>query len=75
VIGVPTTQAQMAPGFVRISGFPMRLSPDNTMLRGIYKFGDPPYAIALENGRQKAVLPIFDEAEPAGTLRRIGFIE
>jgi hypothetical protein len=31
--------------------------------------------VALENGRQKAALAIFDDKQPAATLRELGFIE
>jgi hypothetical protein len=38
-------------------------------------FKDPPYAVALEGGRARALLNRFDDAEPAATLRQLGFIQ
>ena len=38
-------------------------------------FVDPPYGVALDNGRPKAVVSTFDDSEPARTLRSIGYVQ
>ena len=50
-------------------------SLDVQTLRQTFKFVDPPYGVALKNGRQKAAIANFDDSEPAKTLREIGFVE
>ncbi len=50
-------------------------SPEHDALKKLFPFGDPPYAVALGHGRQKAAWSRFDEAEPEASLRQLGFIE
>ena len=42
---------------------------------GNLQFVDPPYGVALDDGRQKVAIASWDDAEPAKTLREIGYIE
>ena len=44
-------------------------------MKKAFPFGDPPYGVALENGRAKATLSRFDEKEPEAQLRQLGFIK
>ncbi len=74
-ISVATAQPQFAREFLDATGFASRLSSDVARLREVFKFVDPPYAVALENGRQRAALSRFDLVEPETTLRRLGYIE
>lgn len=75
VIAIPTRMPQFAQGFLNDTGLKAPLSSDVDLLKQTFPFGDPPYAVAIENGRQKAAMAIFDERQPAETLRQIGFIE
>ena len=75
VVAIPTRVQQFAADFLKDTGLHARTSLDVQTLRGIFKFIDPPYGVALENGRQKAAVINFDESEPAKTLRPVGFIE
>lgn len=75
VIAIPTRVPQFAQGFLNDTGLKAPLSNDVDLLKQTFPFGDPPYAVAIENGRQKAAMAIFDERQPAETLRQIGFIE
>lgn len=75
IIAVPTARAEFAPQFLNDSGLQAPLSSDAVKLREVFSFGDPPYGVALENGRQIAAISIFEGDEPRATLRRLGFIE
>ena len=41
----------------------------------IFAFTDVPYGVALENGRLKAAVTVFDAADPDQTLRKLGFVK
>lgn len=75
VIGIPTRQPQFAVEFMQTTGLKGGNSLDLALLKSAFPFGDPPYGVALENGRQKASLQIFDKREPEETLRKLGSIE
>ena len=75
LISVPTAQPQFAKEFIQATGFASRISTDTERLRQAFRFLDPPYAVALENGRQRAAIVRFDPVEPEQTLRRLGFVE
>lgn len=75
LIAIPTRVPQFAKGFLKMTQFKAEISSDFEPLKKVFPFGDPPYGVALENGRQKAALAIFDENQPAATLRQLGFIE
>jgi hypothetical protein len=75
VIAIPTHDNQFAAAFLHDTGLKAGTSFDLKLLRSTFQFVDPPYGVALERGRQKAVVAAFEENEPAATLRRIGFVE
>ena len=75
IVAVTTRMPQFTADFLRDTGLKARGSNDALFLRQTFQFGDPPYGVALENGRQKAAIAIFDDKEPVGTLKSIGFIE
>jgi len=75
LISVPTAQPQFAREFIQATGFASRISTDTERLREAFRFLDPPYAVALENGRQRAAIAHFDRVETEQTLRRLGFVE
>ena len=75
VIAIPTHDPQFATSFLHDTGLVAGTSLDLQLLRAKFPFVDPPYGVALENGRQKAVVASFDDSEPAATLRKIGFVE
>jgi hypothetical protein len=50
------------------------VSNDLALLKETFPFGDAPYAVAIENGRQKLSLAHFDDQQPATELRRADFI-
>jgi hypothetical protein len=75
VIGIATRMPQFAGDFLRDTGLHAKSSSDVQLLRSVFKFIDPPYGVALENGREKAAIISFDVSEPAKTLRQVGFVE
>jgi hypothetical protein len=75
VVAVPIGMKDFAAGFLTNTNLKAALTFDVDPLRKAFAFKDPPYAVALENGRAKALLNRFDDAEPAATLRQLGFIQ
>ena len=75
VVALPTRVPQFAAAFLHDTGLHAVTSFDAEKLRQTFKFVDPPYGVALKDGRQKAVIANFDDSEPAKTLRGIGFVE
>jgi uncharacterized membrane protein YphA (DoxX/SURF4 family) len=75
VIAIPTHDNQFAAAFLHDTGLKAGTSFDLKLLRSTFQFVDPPYGVALERGRQQAVVAAFEDSEPAATLRRIGFVE
>jgi uncharacterized membrane protein YphA (DoxX/SURF4 family) len=75
VIAVPTRVQQFAAAFLRDTGLNAKTSLDAAPLRNTFKFVDPPYGVALENGRQIAVESAFDESQPEKMLKQIGYVE
>ena len=75
VIGIPTESPQWAASFLHDTGLKAVTTLDAKKLRDVFKFVDPPYGVALDNGRPKAVIAAFDDSEPARTLRSIGFVQ
>jgi uncharacterized membrane protein YphA (DoxX/SURF4 family) len=76
VVGIPTTQPRFAAAFLHDTGFKAVTSLDLEPLKKVFPFGDPPYGVVLENGREKGPVAHYEEgAEPAETLRKLGVIE
>jgi uncharacterized membrane protein YphA (DoxX/SURF4 family) len=75
VIAVPTVNPQFAPGFLKETGLTARLSTDFQKLKAAFPFGDAPFAVAVENGRQKQTFIAFEGNEPEASLRKLGYIE
>jgi uncharacterized membrane protein YphA (DoxX/SURF4 family) len=75
IYGLPSRVPQFGKYFMDSTGLKAGNSPEHDALKKLFPFGDPPYGVLLEHGRQKAALSRFDEAEPESTLRSLGFIE
>lgn len=78
-IGLPVSYPQFAAAFMRDTHFDAKNSSDFEMLKKLFPFGDPPYGVALENGRELGPVSHFDDsdsgAEPRESLKKLGFIE
>jgi hypothetical protein len=75
VIAVPTVNPQFAPVFLKDTGLKARLSGDLEKLERAFPFGDAPFAVAVENGRQQQSFAHFENDEPQKSLRALGFVE
>jgi len=75
VIGIPTQQPQWAESFLTDTGFKAKTSLDLELLKKTFPFGDPPYGVMLENGRERGPVQHYDEPEPKDTLKKLGLIE
>jgi len=76
IVAVPTVNPKWSAGFLRDSGLSAGVCVDQQMLRDHFKFStDPPYAVAIENGFQLEAFAFFDEKEPLGRLKQLGWIE
>lgn len=76
LIAIPTRMPQFAQDFLRATHLDhVKVSPDAAALRRVFQFGDPPYGVLLEDGRQRAAISIWDDQQPVAILRKHGFIE
>jgi uncharacterized membrane protein YphA (DoxX/SURF4 family) len=75
IIGVATSQPRFAPGFLQDTGLKAELTTDVDALKKAFPFGDAPFAVALENGRQKQSYIHFEGNEPKESLKKLGFVE
>jgi uncharacterized membrane protein YphA (DoxX/SURF4 family) len=75
VIAVPTVNPQFAPGFLQETGLKALLTIDHDKLKAAFPFGNAPFGVAVENGRQKQSFIGFENGEPLESLRKLGFVE
>jgi hypothetical protein len=75
IIAVPIERKQLADQFMEAAGLQAPLTSDSDKLRAVWKFGDPPYGVALENGRQVAELTVFEGDQPKAALMELGFVK
>ena len=76
IVILPTRQQRFARSFLQDSGLRAGISPDAEFLRKVFRFTDPPYAVALERGRTVAT---FNSGQMEGesyyeTLKRLGHL-
>jgi hypothetical protein len=79
IIGVPTREPQFADVFMKDNKLQGVTSLDYQQLKAAFPFGDSPYGVAIDNGREVGPVPHYDDedngAEPAATLKKLGYIE
>jgi uncharacterized membrane protein YphA (DoxX/SURF4 family) len=75
VVSIPIDQPQFAASFLHDTGLKAGTSLDVKPMRDLFSFVNAPYGVALVDGRQKAAIGTWDDAEPAKTLRQIGFVD
>ena len=67
---------RLAAAFVRETKFDLLTSNNLDELKKIFPFGDPPYGVVLDNGREQGVVAHYEEGgEPAESLRKFGLID
>jgi uncharacterized membrane protein YphA (DoxX/SURF4 family) len=75
VIAIPTVQPRYAAAFLRETGLKGGTSLDLDVLKKTFPFGDPPYGVVIENGREKGAVSRYDDPEPGVTLKKLGAVE
>lgn len=75
IIAIPTRQPQFAGAFLHDTGLKALTSYDLTPLKKTFPFGDPPFGVALERGREKGPVTHYDPPEPEPSLRKLGYIQ
>jgi len=75
IVAVPVELPQYAPQFLAETGLQAVITPDFDLLKRTFSYNSYPFAVAIENGRQKAALTRFDSTEPVATLRRLELVK
>lgn len=74
IVAVPINVPQFAQGFLDDTHLNAVLSNNLAELKKIFPYVSAPAGVALVNGREKMALTQFEDPEPAGTLKKLGFI-
>jgi uncharacterized membrane protein YphA (DoxX/SURF4 family) len=74
VVAVPVEDPQYAAQFLQETGLRAVVSTDFSKLKQACGYTSYPYGVAVEKGRQKARLTIFEASEPDATLKKLGFV-
>jgi uncharacterized membrane protein YphA (DoxX/SURF4 family) len=77
VIAIPTTMPEFAAGFLHDNGLKAGTALEVEKLRKTFQFVDPPFGIALVDGREKAAFgqAQFTPPAPQADLKKLGFIQ
>lgn len=74
IVAVPINVPRFAQGFLDDSHLKAVISNDLPKLKKLFPFVSAPAGVALVNGREKMALTQFEEPEPVGALKKLGFI-
>ena len=75
VLAIPTATPQWAAAFLKDTGLKAGTSLELQKLKQAFPFRqDPPYGVAIENGRQIGEVARYDEGEPEARLRSLRMI-
>lgn len=75
VIAIPVEQARFAPQFLAETGLHAGVSTEFDRLAAIFHYTSYPFGVAVERGREKAALTVFDDREPEADLKRLGLVD
>jgi len=80
IVGQPTRVPQFGQAFMNDNHLKALVATDLQKLKTAFPMpGDPPYGVAIENGRQVGAVQHYDDEdngkEPAATLRQLGLID
>jgi hypothetical protein len=75
VVAIPVEMPQFSGQFLDQTGLRAVVSSDFDKLKTIFGYTAYPFGVAVENGREKAPVMQFEDAEPGATLKRLGFIQ
>jgi uncharacterized membrane protein YphA (DoxX/SURF4 family) len=76
VVAIPTVNPQWADSFLHDTHLKAGTSPELNKLKTAFPFVDPPYGVALDNGRVKETFgqAQFNKPLPAPDLKKLGFV-
>jgi uncharacterized membrane protein YphA (DoxX/SURF4 family) len=76
IVAVPTVNPQWAAAFLHDTHLRASTSLDLDKLKKAFPFGDPPYAVAIEDGQAKARIGTqqFNSTSMEPELKRLGFL-
>jgi uncharacterized membrane protein YphA (DoxX/SURF4 family) len=75
VVVAPTVNPHWALAFLRDTGLRAGVTFEAARLRETFRFGDPPYGVAIENGRVLATFTFAEGENVADILKKAGWIE
>ena len=75
VIVAPTANPEWATAFLRDTGLRAGVTFDTARLRETFRFGDAPYGVVLDGGRQVRTFTFAEGEDVAGMLKGLGWIE
>lgn len=77
IVAIPTVNQQWASSFLHDTGLKASTSVETGKLRGIFQFVDPPFGVALVDGRVRETFgqAQFNAPLPEPDLKRLGFVK
>ncbi|MFL6351237.1 MAG: MauE/DoxX family redox-associated membrane protein [Bryobacteraceae bacterium] len=77
IVAIPTVNPQWAASFLHDTGLKASTSLETDKLRKAFQFVDPPFGVALEDGRIKETFgqAQFNAPLPEPDLKRLGFVK
>ena len=75
VVAIPVEKPEYAADFLQMTGLDAAVTQDSEVLKKTFGYTAYPYAVAVQNGREKGALTKFDGPEPEATLKKLGFVE
>ena len=75
IVVAPTVNPHWTLAFLRDTGLRAGVTFEAARLRETFRFGDPPYGVAIENGRVLATFTFAEGENVSGILKKSGWIE
>jgi uncharacterized membrane protein YphA (DoxX/SURF4 family) len=75
IVAIPTRVPQFANQFLADTGLKAEVTSDFALLKEKFPFQDPPFGVAIENGRQRESFIYFDDKQPRAGLEKLGYIQ
>jgi uncharacterized membrane protein YphA (DoxX/SURF4 family) len=77
IVAIPTVNPQWAASFLHDTHFKASTSLETAKLKKAFPFVDPPFGVALDDGKVKQTFgqSQFNEPQPAPELKKLGFVK
>jgi uncharacterized membrane protein YphA (DoxX/SURF4 family) len=77
IVAIPTVNPQWAASFLHDTHFKASTSLETAKLKKAFPFVDPPFGVALDDGKVKQTFgqSQFNEPEPEPELKKLGFVK